>query len=306
MKNWLLAGTLLLFTGMLPAQDVKVSSGSLRRFSDFPSRFVSPRNVDVWLPPGYDPGKKYAVLYMNDGQMLWDSSTTWNKQEWCVDETAGRLIMEKKVRPFIVVGIWNGGKLRHCEYMPQKAFERLSRAEQDSMYEEARNTGYPVFNGKVLSDNYLRFIVEELKPFIDSVFPTHKGRSSTFIMGSSMGGLISLYALCEYPEVFGGAGCLSTHWPGIFRSENNPIPGALLAYLAEKLPSPKGHRIYFDYGDKTLDALYKPFQLRADAVMKARGYGAKNWMSAEFKGDDHSERSWSKRLSVPLEFLLRR
>ena len=81
------------------SQDLHVISGTVNRFDSFPSRFVDARNVDVWLPNGYDPKKKYAVLYMHDGQMLFDSTATWNKQEWDVDEVAGRLIAEKRIKP---------------------------------------------------------------------------------------------------------------------------------------------------------------------------------------------------------------
>ncbi len=91
-------------------------------------------------------------------------------------------------------------------------------------------------------------MVNELKPFIDSNFATLGDQSNTFVAGSSMGGLISLYAVCEYPDVFGGAACLSTHWPGVFNSEHNPIPAAFIRYLESHLPSPVNHKLYFDYG----------------------------------------------------------
>jgi predicted alpha/beta superfamily hydrolase len=125
-------------------------------------------------------------------------------------------------------------------------------------------------------------------------------------MGSSMGGLISMYAICEYPDVFGGAACLSTHWPGTFAVENNPIPDAFINYLKLHLPDPKRHKIYFDYGDQTLDALYPPFQKKVDEVMKAKGFSERNWMTKFFQGENHSERAWHKRLDTPLLFLLKK
>jgi predicted alpha/beta superfamily hydrolase len=123
-------------------------------------------------------------------------------------------------------------------------------------------------------------------------------------MGSSMGGLISMYAICEYPKVFGSAGCMSTHWPGIFTTVDNPIPAVFLDYLDKHLPSPKDHKLYFDYGSATLDAMYKPYQTKADSIMRAHGYADKNWITREFPGDDHSEKSWNRRLAIPLTFLL--
>jgi len=200
------------------AQEPHVSSGRLERINSFASTYVDARNIDIWLPDGYSPEKKYAVLYMHDGQMLYDSTTTWNKLTWDVDDVAAVLIKEKKVKDFIVVGIWNAGPKRHVEYFPQKPFESLPQSVQDTLYTANRSGGASVFNNsKVQSDNYLQFIVRELKPYVDKKYATKKDRANTIIAGSSMGGLISMYAICEYPEVFGGAACLSTHWPPVYQ-----------------------------------------------------------------------------------------
>jgi predicted alpha/beta superfamily hydrolase len=172
--------------------------------------------------------------------------------------------------------------------MPNKAFE-MGTAEQKA---EIARFGVTQFE----SDNYLKFLVTEVKPFIDRNYRTLKRQKETFVMGSSMGGLISLYAISEYPQVFGGAGCVSTHFPA-----GN---GIVIEYMKTALPSPKDHRIYFDYGTATLDATYEPFQLKADEVMKAKGFTAKNWITRKFIGDDHSEKAWAKRLDIPLVFLL--
>lgn len=157
---------------------------------------------------------------------------------------------------------------------------------------------------KVISDNYLKFIVKELKPFVDKNFNTYSNKSNTFIAGSSMGGLISLYAICEYPKVFGGAACLSTHWTGIYQNENNPIPDAIIKYFNKHLPKPKNHKIYFDYGDQTLDSLYKPSQEKVNKIMISKGYSDKSWNTIFFPGESHSEQSWHKRLDIPIMFLL--
>ena len=295
----------LFFAIYLHAQMPKVASGSIERWENFPSRYVEARNVDIWLPAGYNAAEKYSVLYMHDGQMLFDSNTTWNHQEWRVDETLTTLMDEKRIKQCIVVAIWNAGKSRHADYFPQKPFEFLTQAEKDAVYGAARTNGVSVFGDyKIQSDNYLKFIVTELKPRIDATYATRRDRKNTFIAGSSMGGLISMYAICEYPSVFGGAACLSTHWPGIFEMKDNPIPAAFTNYLKNNLPNPKKHKIYFDYGDRTLDAMYPPLQKKVDEVMLQRGYSDKNWLTRFFPGDDHSEKSWSKRLDVPLVFLL--
>ncbi|HPF63807.1 MAG: alpha/beta hydrolase-fold protein [Lentimicrobium sp.] len=297
----------LTFTAVqLRAQLPELSFGQVIRHEQFPSAFVSPRNVDVWLPDGYSTGKEYAVLYMHDGQMLFDANLTWNKQEWGVDETMGKLMGGKSIRECIVVAIWNT-PLRHMEYFPQKAWEYLKQEEIDTLKKVSRSAGLPpLFEKDIISDNYLKFVVTELKPFIDSTYATIKGPEGTCIAGSSMGGLISMYAICEYPEIFGGAACLSTHWPGIFSTENNPVPEALLHYLHNHLPYPGNNRIYFDYGTETLDALYEPFQLIADSIMREKGYMAPLWVTKKFPGAGHSENDWRERLEFPLLFLLGR
>jgi enterochelin esterase-like enzyme len=288
------------------AQLPKPSSGRIIRTENFSSKHVPARNVDVWLPDNYTASKKYAVLYMHDGQMLFDSSITWNKQEWGVDETLNQLMQQNKIRDCIVVGIWNGGKSRHPEYFPQKPFEALSKEEQQLVYSAYRSGGQSIFSGlPISSDNYLKFLVEELKPFIDKNYSTKTDASNTFVAGSSMGGLISLYALCEYPTIFGGAACLSTHWPGLFSMENNPVPAVFFSYLKNHLPSAKQHRIYFDHGTETLDSMYASLQLQVDAIMKQKKYKPSNWISRSWPGQDHSEKSWRSRLDIPITFLLK-
>jgi enterochelin esterase-like enzyme len=307
MKRWWFFLVLLCLGFGAFAQFPRVMYGKLVRLDSFPSRYVAKRNVDILLPEGYTAGKRYDVLYMHDGQMLYDSTTTWNKLSWDVDDVVGQLIREKKIREVIVVGVWNSGPGRHPDYFPQKPFESLPRSVQDSLYGVARGSGASVFQGEhVRSDDYLKFLVTELKPYIDKHYSTYTDRAHTFIAGSSMGGLISMYAICEYPEVFGGAACLSTHWPGVFTMDNNPVPDAFFRYMAERLPDPATHKLYFDHGDQTLDALYPPLQRKADAVLMKRGYGSGSLMTLFFPGTDHSERAWRARLDQPLEFLLHR
>ena len=149
----------------------------------------------------------------------------------------------------------------------------------------------------IVSDLYLRFIVQELKPFVDRTYRTQFGPAHTFLMGSSIGALISAYGVAEYPGVFGGAACLSTHWLA--------GDGAVIDYLQTHLPDPADHRFYFDHGTETLDAQDGPYQARMDAIMKAHGYKpGVSWETRVFPGADHSEASWGKRAEIPLGFLL--
>ncbi|MEP7164418.1 MAG: alpha/beta hydrolase-fold protein [Ferruginibacter sp.] len=279
------------------AQQPKPVSGSIVRFENYLSQYVQPKNIDVWLPPGYVLTKKYAVLYMQDGQMLFDSSITWNKQEWQVDEHISALLESKTIMDCIVVAISNAGDSRQSEYFPYKPIAKLPAKIKDTLIALE-------LKGKSQSDNYLLFLVKELKPYIDKQFPTFKDQRHTFIAGSSLGALMALYAICEYPRVFYGAACLSTHWPGSLLEYTDDIPLAFMAYLENHLPDPDSHRIYFDYGSNGLDSHYKKYQRMADKLMKEVGYKKKHWLTQEFPGEDHSENAWSKRLEVPLSFLL--
>ena len=288
------------------AQLPNVPYGKIERLESFQSKYVTPRHVDVWLPEGYTPQKKYAVLYMHDGQMLFDSTTTWNKQSWKVSEVMHQLRANQPVRDALVVGVWNGGATRHPDYFPQKPFESLTPVEKDTVVKQLQSAGRTKETFVPNSDNYLKYLVLELKPLIDKKYSTQQDAKNTFIAGSSMGGLISMYAICEYPGVFGGAACLSTHWPGTFTVKNNPVPAAFVRYLRTHLPNPKTHKIYFDYGDQTLDALYPPLQQQVDSVMQAKGYGHSSWITEFLPGEDHSEKAWAKRLAKPLLFLLKK
>ncbi len=116
-------------------------SGNIYRIDSFPSKFVTARNVDVWLPEGYSSRKTYAVLYMHDGQMLFDSTTTWNKKAWDIDDVAAKLMKHGSVKDFIVVGVWNGGPTRHPDYFPQKPYLSLTKEQQNFVVKELQNAG---------------------------------------------------------------------------------------------------------------------------------------------------------------------
>jgi enterochelin esterase-like enzyme len=309
-KIFMLTKVIMLYVCLLPAVFAdttmpipKPTAGTIQRLDKLYSESPAARTVDVWLPPGYSIKKKYAVLYMHDGQMLFDANLTWNKQEWRVDESAARLMAEGKVRPFIVVGVHNNSKTRHSDYFPQKPFDSLPQATRNELMQSARSASQTLFSGDIASDAYLKFLVDELKPYIDGHFSVYIDAENTAIMGSSMGALISLYAISEYPEVFGSAACISTHWPGVIPSKDNPMAEVLFGYMRSTLPDPVTHRLYFDYGTETLDAFYPPLQAKADVILRSKGYNEANWLTRDFVGADHSEKSWAARLDVPLQFL---
>lgn len=266
----------------------------------------------LWLPPGYDgSAERYSVLYMHDGQNLFDAATAMGGQTWGVAPHLAALQEQGAVRPTLVVGIWSTADLAR-EYGPAAPIEALPPELREVLL------GEPVTPGGLptLSEQYLRFLVEELKPAIDAAFRTRPARAETFIMGSSMGGRIALYALARYPQVFGAAGCVSTHWPVTtnYTMLTHPsdarmarIAASNLDWLRAKLPPAGTHKLYFDHGDVNLDALYASFQRQADAIVQAKGYrpGA-DWMTLAVPGDDHNELAWRARLDTPLRFLLQK
>jgi predicted alpha/beta superfamily hydrolase len=255
---------------------------------------VAPRTVEVWLPPHYQdtPSRRFPVLYMHDGQNLFHPHTSFLGVDWGIDEALGRLITEQRARAAIVVGIWNTPQ-RSQEYMPQRPLELHGRLRR------GRGQGGKAVARRPLSDHYLQFLVRDLKPFIDDHYRTRADRDNTFLMGSSLGGLISLYGVCEYPQVFAGAGYLSPHWPA--------GGGVVVDYLERGLPEAGAHRLYFDYGTRTVDALYEPYQEHVDQVLEAKGYTrGKDWLTLKVEGAEHGERAWRARVHRPLEFLLGR
>ncbi len=299
---WITGAVLLLIAVMLvwcmrPPQNKipTVANGSLERFPQFSSQFVPARDVVVWLPEGYHTGDECDVLYMHDGNMLFDATTTWNRQEWKVDEVTDSLIQAGSIRPCIVVGIYNTDD-RLTEYFPAKTWQCV--AEGDRKGTDLK---------KLTADAYLQFIVEELKPFIDNRYKPLTTREHTFMMGSSMGGLISLYALCEYPQVFGGVACLSSHLSMAHLPndlDDEPWATGFRNYVGQHLPEANGSLIYMDHGTEDFDADYGPYQERLDSVIVATGWDKQHYMSRVFEGDGHNETCWAKRLDKPLHFLL--
>lgn len=281
------------FVGCQLKDGPRVSAGQLETYELFESKYVTPRTIRVWTPKDYDSDKQYDVLYMHDGQMLWDAQVAWNKQEWGVDEALDSLIRMKKIRPTIVVGIDNSPE-RIGEYCPDNIVEYMDSV--SVVYQDIKPQG----------NDYLRFLVEEVKPFIDSIYSTYKDREHTWVMGSSCGGLISSYALCCYPEIFGGAACLSTHctlaWPDPTK-QDSAMMAAYREYLKHYIPA-NSAKLYMDNGDQTLDANYLMAQALINDMMYESGWDSTHYMYRFFPGTAHCEDDWRARLDIPLLFLL--
>jgi predicted alpha/beta superfamily hydrolase len=241
-----------------------------------PAPFVIPglnrqRTVRLYLPPDYERAqRRYPVLYMHDGQNLFDDATA-NAGEWGVDETLNALATSRGLR-LIVVGIDNGGADRIHEL---NAWDN------------------PEF-GKAEGREYLAFIVEVLKPWVDQHYRTMPDKRHTGIMGSSMGGLISSYAISRYPEVFGVAGIFSpAYWlaPQAFADSGSR-------------PPPHGERIYFYAGGSESENMV-PDMKRMVAVLRRTGLPAHNLEVQVNPVGRHNEAAWRAEFPRAVEWLFR-
>lgn len=280
----------------------QVATGTLERWLDLPSRHLPTRPVDIWIPPGFKAGQPYRVLCMHDGQMLFDARTTWNRQAWMAHDAVHGLQQSGRWLPTLVLGIWNREHHRYAEYYPEKALPFAPASARDG-YVQAEARGRP------LADAYLRFIVEDLLPRVESRWGPRAGSHGAMVAGASMGGLISLYALCEYPTVFSGAAGLSTHWVSVAASRSDldkrqqDLSRAFLAYLEQHLPPAGQHRLWVDRGDDALDSLYEPGLRQFETLLRARGYGPDDAAVRVFPGTGHRESDWSGRLAQALAFI---
>lgn len=217
------------------------------------------RRVWIYLPTGYSTSeKRYPVLYMHDGQNVFDDLTSF-AGEWNVDETLDSI--GNHAREMIVVAVDNGEAKRINEYCP---------------YDMAKY-------GKGEGDQYVDFLVKTLKPFIDKTYRTEKGKNTTFIAGSSMGGLISMYAILKYPRVFGGAGIFSpAFWigPQIFddiRAKGAKVNSKIYFYCGAQ----EGESMQ-PYTEKAFSEMRKISNSRMVCVIRAVGKHAESVWKEEF------------------------
>lgn len=264
-------------------------------FSD--SKYIDNKQYQICLPKSYitNLSKKYPVLYIMDGQNLFFDSLAYIGHSWNIQNVLDSLVEKGITKEAIIVGIDNAEAKRFSEYMPQKPIEALSQGAQDSLIAFVK---YPI-----VSDKFLAFLTKELKPLIDENYRTLPDVSNTFVGGSSMGGLISMYALCEYPAIFGGAMCLSTHWPIAMDDTSPQIPRELIRYFSNRVP--KNKIWYFDYGTVGLDQYYEQYQVQIDSILVKNNYVEnENFRSKKFIGHNHNEKYWHNRLHIPLIFML--
>lgn len=251
-------------------------TGDFRLHQDVTSRFLDhPRNVIVYLPPGYDdePMRRYPVFYMHDGQNIFDAATAFGGQEWRLDETAAAMIASGEVEPMIIVGIYNSGEHRIHEYTPT--------------FDKKQNAG----GG---AKQYGRFIVEELKPMIDDTYRTLAGRNQTAIGGSSLGGLVSLYLGVRYPYIFGRVAAIS---PSVWWDRR------MILRPYRTLTTKLQQKIWLDCGNNEgRAALQNVRDLRELLLSKGWTEGV-DLAYLEADGHSHDEASWAARMGAVLGFL---
>lgn len=267
--------------------------------------------VDVWLPPEYgsDADKKYPVVYAYDGQNLFDASFSFAGVPWAIDKACLELASDENFSMPIIVGINNRGAegLRPSDYFPENALQYIPPLLKDETYI------YQTCNDIFLGNEEAAFVARELKPLIDYLYSTATGMATTFAMGSSMGALASMYLLCEYPDIFGGAACMSTHWigslnlnPDYSMHDDEVCANAILEYLSDNIPTDGMHRLYLDQGTEGWDAGYRKYEVMAREIVRDKGYTEESGClyTYDAEGAGHNEWFWQQRARIPLEFLL--
>lgn len=253
-----------------------MSSGQLRKIEKFRSRLLrNARDLVIYLPPGYDdqPQRRFPVLYLQDGQNLFDPATSFIPGKyWHVNETADYLINTGAIQPLIIVGVYNTGRRRITEYTPTRS---------------ARHGG-----GK--AERYLRMINEELRPYMESNYRIQQGPWHTGFGGSSLGGLLALYAGLRYPHVFGQVAALS---PSVWWDR-----GWIHRFAAHAEPQPRP-RIWLDIGTREGARILPRVEQFRD-VLSARGWTLGRDLRFEIiEGAEHNEEAWAARVSPLLQFL---
>ena len=268
------------YTGALPENRAR-HERRIRLHPRFASRYLStPRDIVVYLPPGYDAGAAPCpVLYLQDGQNLFDPHTAFGGRDWRAHVTADDLILRGVIEPLIVVGIYNAGVRRISEYTPTK--------------DPRRRKG-----GK--GDRYARMMAHELKPFIDREYRTRRSAAHNGVGGSSLGALVSLETGLLYPRVFGRLAILS---PSVWW-DNRSILEMVRAYQFEARA-----RIWLDSGTEEGDA---PHQSIADLNLLRDALTERGWREgvdlrcSEVSGAGHNEHAWGARFGEVLQYLFPR
>ncbi|MDE6693460.1 MAG: esterase family protein [Muribaculaceae bacterium] len=285
--------------------------GTITRMSVKSGSLEGNVTIDVWTPSEYDISseKRYPVIYAYDGQNLFDVAFSFAGVPWALDRACLQLASDDDFSMPIIVGINNRGSegLRPSDYFPENALQYIPPQLKD------KTAIFQTCNDIFLGNEEAAFVAIELKPLIDNLYNTAPGMSTTFAMGSSMGALASMYLLCEYPGIFGGAACMSTHWigsldlnPDFSMNDDEICANAILEYLNNNIPDDGMHRLYLDQGTDGWDAGYWKYEVTAREIVRDRGYTEEtgHLYTYDAEGAGHNEWFWQQRVKIPLKFLL--
>jgi predicted alpha/beta superfamily hydrolase len=256
-------------------------TGNIKRHRAFPSKILgNRRDILVYLPRGYRRLSRrcYPVLYLNDGQNVFDAATSFSGVEWGVDETAERLIKENVIEPLIVVAVANTGEKRVDEYTP-------TRGVIDTKAKRKRRS-------KGLARKYGHFLMDELKPYIDRKYRTNPGAEFTGLGGSSLGGLATLAIGILYPQAFSRLMVMS---PSIWWDD------FVIYRLVESIEQKPPLKIWLDTG--TAEPGWEDARGLLDLLIEKGWKPQKDIQYMEAQGANHSEASWAARVEPALRFL---
>ncbi|MBL8550593.1 MAG: hypothetical protein JNJ73_11470 [Hyphomonadaceae bacterium] len=271
----------------------------------FASHRLRPRDLYVWTPD-VAPGAHLPVVYMQDGQNLFDARLVPFGAAWNLDECVSRLADQGEIHPAIIVGIGCTDD-RLLEYAPDLIMRRLP-ARSRELIEQA-------WGGPSLSARYAHMLVEEIKPLIDAWFPTRPGRETTHIAGASLGGAVAAEMLARYPDVFASAACLSAHLSFLPIDEAHLPPpflasdviDAVGAFARTDMPRAGRHRVWLDRSEFGIDKFYEPAHAAFAAALSELGYVASVDLSGgAFAGVGHDESAWGARFGAALTFMFDR
>ncbi len=253
-----------------------MSGPHLIKHQQFPSRFLrNQRDLIIYLPPGYhaQPHRQYPVLYLHDGQNLFDGSTSFIPgMDWHVGHTADRCIREGLIEPLIIVGIYNAGKHRLQEYTP---------------------TRMPRLGGGRAS-RYARFLIEEVSPFLQSNYRILGGMENTGIGGSSLGGLVSLFLGLRMPHVFGKIAALS---PSVWWNQR------VILRFADAAPVHPRPRVWLDIGTSEGGRIVEDVERFRDVLLRKGWQWGRDLHYERVEGAEHNEAAWAQRVGPFLQFL---
>ena len=288
-----------------------VSFGELESFvieSDYDTR-----KIQIYYPNNKKIDSDTLFIFMNDGEELFNAAESWHNMEWGIDEKIEEMNLNESELNFVIIAIHSAKKgnrffvdetKRYAEYFPKESIPYFDSGFKKRRYQEwvNKNNLY-----------YLEFLTEDVIPFVEDKFDILLNNKNLGIIGASMGGLAALNALIEHPDLFGFAGCISTHWVGIKPFEYVLLPlvgkingdddtaNAIISYIEDNITNIDDQKIYFDHGTIGLDSLYSTPQGRVNKILDSK---SKDYKYLVFEGYDHYAPEFGSRFDSVLRYLV--